>query len=55
MTKQHFIKLAVLLASQRPSTIENSQWEAIREGIADICIETNPFFDYDRFIEATEK
>ena len=57
MTKRHFIRLASLLHSIKPTsgpTIEQQykQWEDTVYAIAGLCGSFNPRFDRTRFVDA---
>jgi hypothetical protein len=55
MTKRHFIRLASLLRSIKPTsgqTDQYKQWEDTVYAIAGLCGSFNPRFDRTRFVDA---
>jgi hypothetical protein len=53
MTKRHFIRLASLLHSIKPTSEQQyKQWEETVYAIAGLCGSFNPRFDRTRFVDA---
>jgi hypothetical protein len=56
MTKKHFISLAAMFKAERPQPHWDGNkltvWNALVVGTADVCRQTNPRFDRERFITA---
>jgi hypothetical protein len=52
MSKKHFEALARALAKIRPANGEKITWEEVIRAVANVCIEFNPRFNMDRFLDA---
>ncbi len=57
MTRKHFNAIAAALAAARPpvdyyTRLENEQWRADCDAIADVCQGFNRAFNRDTFMEA---
>lgn len=59
MSKKHFIALARKLHEAKPEAAqvmltqaEITQWRRDVKAVADVCSDSNPAFDYHRFLDA---
>lgn len=56
MTKKHFIAIAASINDVRESCSDSPEtvWalDEVSNNIADVCADTNPNFDRERFLEA---